>query len=245
MKDVRFAFRSIEQTRDWDYSSLPHDIQKRAGEISHDATRWAFQASRYFILGPVLRSIPLDPTNVRLDKLASGQLVLKRVSDNMPAISLSLSHTDGALAFVWSSRPGVSIGIDLERQARVIAFKEMGRQFFGPIELDDLERQGASSARLLAVLLWTAKEAVSKGMGLGLRAGFSSIEFDTSWISSDTIERFRRGQLGLKMRTRDQIWTLCCQVWNAHVVAIALKTDEGPEAAQLQLSSPMDSKPIG
>lgn len=77
---------------------------------------------------------------------------------------MSLSHARGLVA-VAASRSG-PLGVDLESR-REFEIDGMARRWFDPVEVTWLYRQGDQLGAFLE--LWTAKEAVGKALGRGLR----------------------------------------------------------------------------
>lgn len=85
----------------------------------------------------------------------------------LPAsLTLSLAHRDGRAAAV-AARPGVRIGVDVERLGAIPVAHE--RYFLTPAE-----RLGASTRD--AAELWTLKEAAWKALGCDPSMPFSAIE---------------------------------------------------------------------
>jgi len=83
---------------------------------------------------------------------------------HIPGLAVSASYTERCVAV--AAAYGGPIGIDLE-EVRPRDFQPLAERWFGPRELEWLGRQ---PEQLVAFLrLWTAKEAVGKALGLGLR----------------------------------------------------------------------------
>jgi phosphopantetheinyl transferase len=91
----------------------------------------------------------------------------------------NLSHADG-LAAVVLSRAG-PVGVDVESAARTRDFPGLARRFFHPAEIAAWEQEGATPAAFLR--RWTAKEALLKADGAGIRLTLS--EVDTTAAAHD------------------------------------------------------------
>ncbi|MEH0819991.1 MULTISPECIES: 4'-phosphopantetheinyl transferase family protein [unclassified Micromonospora] len=84
------------------------------------------------------------------------------------SLPVSVSHAEGVV--VVAARPAGPVGVDVERR-RALPALALAHRWYAPPEtrwLGDLP----DAARVEAfLLLWTAKEAVGKALGRGLRAG--------------------------------------------------------------------------
>ena len=84
---------------------------------------------------------------------------------------LSISHRSGQAVCAWSSNGNINLGIDLETiEPRTDAFIE---DYFTKAE--QVLSRGRQRERD-AVLIWSAKEAMLKAMGMGLRVDTRSVE---------------------------------------------------------------------
>jgi 4'-phosphopantetheinyl transferase len=89
------------------------------------------------------------------------------------AVALSISHSDGWAAAAVEPGPG-SLGCDLERiERRSSAFVE---DYLTPSEQAFVASAPESERPLRATLVWSAKEAVMKALGEGLRLAPASVE---------------------------------------------------------------------
>jgi phosphopantetheinyl transferase len=98
---------------------------------------------------------------------SSQGLVLRHEASGRPVIdglAVSISHARGLVA-VAASRCG-PIGVDVESR-REFEIDGMARRWFDPVEMTWLYQQADPLAAFLR--LWTAKEAVGKALGRGLR----------------------------------------------------------------------------
>jgi 4'-phosphopantetheinyl transferase len=99
--------------------------------------------------------------------VSSQALVLRHEVSGRPVIdglAVSLSHARGLIA-VAASRHG-PLGVDVESR-REFEIDGMARRWFDPVEVSWLYRQADPLDAFLR--LWTAKEAVGKALGRGLR----------------------------------------------------------------------------
>lgn len=111
-----------------------------------------------------------DPRAWQVENEADGQPYVQADGERLPGC-LSISHRSGQAVCAWTSAPGVALGIDLERiEPRSPAFV---RDYFTAAEQTLIE--GAARERD-AVLVWSAKEAMLKALGRGLRLDTRTVE---------------------------------------------------------------------
>ena len=99
--------------------------------------------------------------------LCGGEVVLRHEVSGRPVIDglfVSVSHARGLVA-VAASRVG-PVGVDVESR-REFEIDGMARRWFDPVEVSWLYQQPDQLDAFLR--LWTAKEAVGKALGRGLR----------------------------------------------------------------------------
>lgn len=108
--------------------------------------------------------LAVDPAQVVVSREPSGQPAVRTAAGARAWVSLS--YGPGALA-VAASLAG-PIGIDLEGAARPEVSRLAGR-WFDPAEADWLRGRPAAEQPRDFLLLWTAKEALGKALGTGLR----------------------------------------------------------------------------
>ncbi|MFF5174581.1 4'-phosphopantetheinyl transferase family protein [Micromonospora sp. NPDC000089] len=83
-------------------------------------------------------------------------------------LPVSVSHGDGVL--VVAARRAGPVGVDVER-LRPLPAPALAGRWYAPTEVDWLRGRPADRRDEAFLLLWTAKEAVGKALGRGLRDG--------------------------------------------------------------------------
>ncbi|MCW3844320.1 4'-phosphopantetheinyl transferase superfamily protein [Micromonospora yasonensis] len=83
-------------------------------------------------------------------------------------LPVSVSHADGLV--VVAARPGGPVGVDVERR-RPLPAVGLADRWYDPSEAAWLRARGGAGRDLDFLRLWTAKEAVGKALGVGLRDG--------------------------------------------------------------------------
>lgn len=111
---------------------------------------------------------------------AEAEIVVGHAADGRPLVSaggpggatvalpVSVSRAD-AVVLVAARRAG-PVGIDVERRRELPALA-LARRWYGPSELAWLATRPARGRAVDFLRLWTAKEAVGKALGVGLRGG--------------------------------------------------------------------------
>jgi len=98
-------------------------------------------------------------------------------------LTLSISHREGMAVAAVSETPGIRLGIDLEWvEPHPESFYQ---DFFTPFEQDMQNRANPERRAWLGTLIWSAKEAVLKALGTGLRLDTRTIEildYAPTWV---------------------------------------------------------------
>lgn len=146
----------------------------RAARISNKVRHQYFMAGRSLLRHRLSATVEgaVEPADWNFANCAYDK---PAIAPGLPQIQFSISHAEGLVAVATS--PVAEIGIDLERVT--------GARNTTPA-LDQLShreqswlKQHDEADRWPAFLqLWTAKEAVSKAMGLGCGVDFNDIEID-------------------------------------------------------------------
>jgi len=110
----------------------------------------------------------IDPARLVVDRAASGQprVRVQHTDPDHPPAWVSLSYGPGVLA-VAASTAG-PVGIDVEGPTRP-EVDRLADRWFDPDEAAWLRTQPATDRPTAFLLLWTAKEALGKALGTGLR----------------------------------------------------------------------------
>lgn len=114
--------------------------------------------------GAMLLGRPAAAIRIGCDPLGAPQV--QAGADE--SLRVSVSHSRGVVA-VAASRY-LPVGVDVERGYPVTVAGLAGR-WFDPQEVAWLDRQPPGARMQAFLLLWTAKEAAGKALGVGLRGG--------------------------------------------------------------------------
>jgi 4'-phosphopantetheinyl transferase len=116
----------------------------------------------------------VSPASVRLRLGDHGRPRLD--SDGVPGdLDFNLSHS-GELALIAVAHGGLRVGVDVERLRPGRNPLRVADRYFSPDEVAALGAAGAAERPHEFLRYWTAKEALAKGLGLGLRAPPGELE---------------------------------------------------------------------
>ena len=115
-----------------------------------------------------------SPENLAFRRNRWGKPSLK--DPNGGGLRFSMSHS-GALALYAVSR-GREVGIDLEEIRSDFPGFDIARRFFSPREVESLSALGDEAKTAAFFNCWVRKEALVKGLGMGLQAPLDA--FDVS-----------------------------------------------------------------
>jgi len=133
--------------------------------------RWLVsRAALREILAAELR---VSPASVRLRLDDHGRPRLDPVTDDA-VLDFNLSHS-GELALIAVAH-GASVGVDVERLRPGRNPLRVADRFFSPAEVRAVKAVAPESQPGEFLRYWTAKEALAKGLGLGLKAPRGELE---------------------------------------------------------------------
>jgi len=133
-------------------------------------------------------------------------------------IQLSISHRQGMAVAALSVNPGISLGIDLEWvEDHPQSFYE---DFFTPGELDIMAGMPADRQAWVGTLIWSAKEAVLKALGKGLRMDTRTV--DITGIARTTVDGW--GSYDLRIANPNQeTWNTMWRELGPYLLTLAVR----------------------
>jgi 4'-phosphopantetheinyl transferase len=132
------------------------------------------EAGKRLLVLAVPQYAHLSLTNIEIENEPEGAPYFQ-IDDQRSPLCLSLSHS-GELALAAIASVGISVGIDIERvEPRTQAFFE---DYFTLAEMQCISSLPADLRDLGITLLWSAKEAVLKAWGKGLRLDTRTLDID-------------------------------------------------------------------
>jgi len=152
---------------------LSDEELRRAASMSHEASRCRFQAARTALRHLLSRELDVAPVNVPIAVDAFGRPFLEGDS----GLVFSLSHSGSHVALAIGSGMN-SLGVDFEEARREVPALRLAERFFDPAGARAV-RDAAELERIpMFFRLWTAREAVLKALGTGLRTPLREVIVD-------------------------------------------------------------------
>jgi 4'-phosphopantetheinyl transferase len=161
------------ESRELEQSLSPPEIE-RADRFGTPALRARWIAGRATLRSLLGAALGVDPVAVPLRRGTRGRPELAAEH----ALDFNVSHTDDvALIGIAAGLPaGARIGVDIERENRVVNADGLARKFMTARERARMARLDEEARRHRFLQLWTCKEAMSKATGDALSAPFRDID---------------------------------------------------------------------
>lgn len=147
---------------------------ERADRFGTPALRERWIAGRATLRRLLGAALGIDPVAVALRRGTRGRPELAAEY----AIDFNVSHT-GDVALIGIAvglPPGAHIGVDIEREDRVVNSDGLARKFMTERERETMAPLDDGARRRHFLRLWTCKEAMSKATGDALSAPFRHID---------------------------------------------------------------------
>jgi 4'-phosphopantetheinyl transferase len=162
-----------------------------------------------------MESVPFD--QITIANTPEGAPYVQ-VAGNVLPVPLSISHREGCAVAAVSTTHGVGLGIDLEWvEDHPQSFYE---DFFTTEELRILGEYAADKRAWAGSLMWSAKEAVLKALGLGLRLDTRTVEILR--IANAAVDSW--GTVELRVTgTENDIWYGYWRNLGQHVLTLAVR----------------------
>jgi 4'-phosphopantetheinyl transferase len=150
--------------------ALSAEEQRRAERLYFERDRQRFVGRRVALRMILAEYLDVRPNQVQIVVGADGKPVV--VTDRAD-IRFSCSHSSGSALVAISF--GTDVGVDVERSRALPELDEMARLNYSEDEWLELQRMTGSARQHDFFRLWTAKEAVLKATGDGLRRQLDSV----------------------------------------------------------------------
>ncbi len=214
------------------WAVLSAEEKETFGSHSHLGVRRQRVVSRILVrqaLSEFAAGIP--PERWTLSAEASGRPVVSGPERGL-GLSFSLSHTDDRVACLVAF--GAEVGVDIEPIDRQLDSGRMARRYFAKVEADAIEALSPDRRSRAFVEWWTLKESWVKARGLALAQHLDRVCF-----APDGAGRPGRFCPDDSLGADSDDWQFVQLRVGAHVVAVALRSDE-PRRAALEIAGCSD-----
>ena len=152
---------------------LSPDESERLRRLDRSDVGRRWLVSRAALRELLATELEIDPAEVRLKLGEHGRPGLD-ASSHSSDLDFNLSHS-GELALIGVTR-GLRIGVDVERLRPGRDPLRVAGRYFSPAEVAAVKAFPAGERPEAFLRYWTAKEALAKGLGLGLQAPWGELE---------------------------------------------------------------------
>jgi 4'-phosphopantetheinyl transferase len=152
---------------------LSADEMERYERLRDSAVGRRWLVSRAVLREVLAAELGVSPAAVRLQVGPHSRPGLDPAAHQC-GLDFNLSHS-GELALVATAR-GMRVGVDVERLRRGRNPLRIADRFFSPAEVEAVRAVPPPDRPWAFFRYWTAKEALAKGLGLGLQAPSAELE---------------------------------------------------------------------
>jgi len=146
--------------------------QARMARLGTEALRFRYAIGRASLRWILARELGMAPAAVPIVRGARGRPWVQTDGD----VDFNVSHT-ADVALIAVAR-GIRIGVDIEREDRVVNAPGIARKFLTTRERASLDATRADWSRRRILRLWTCKESMSKATGDALSAPFARMDVE-------------------------------------------------------------------
>jgi 4'-phosphopantetheinyl transferase len=205
---------------------LSHWEQRRLERLREEADKVRFVAAHLLVRLALSKLYPAALTDWRLDHTVAGKPFVCG-PHGAEGFQFSLSHAAGLVGCAVANAP---VGLDVEPLNQSIDVDELLPCTLGPQELSEWNQRPCEDRVRRYLAYWTLKEALAKGLGVGMNVPFSSLAFeleDDSHAHVLTLPVSLGDASGWKVRLLDFMGT--------YVGAVAVSSEPG-EAIELNIN---------
>jgi len=191
---VKLWWASVRESRTWieEHERILDDEEReRAARFRVEGARRRFVTGRVMLRRVLSHATGVSPEHLCFAFGAHGK---PRLVDGGPCFNLAHSGDAVVLAVAEDE-----VGVDVEELRPLSTMDRLARRICTPRELAELPDLGAGARSAALLRLWTAKEAVLKALGSGIRGSMRSIE-----VSLDANGKLRL----LSLQGEPTSWTL-------------------------------------
>jgi 4'-phosphopantetheinyl transferase len=150
-----------------DQGVASEEERKRASTLAVPAAARKLLARRTAVRLVLGRYCSSDPADLRLVTAPGGKPILLPSSEGGRTVSFSTGHSGDLYCIAIAT--SASVGVDVELVRSVTRAQSIARRWFGEAEARCLEADSSEVLDEKFMRMWTAKEALAKRHGAGLR----------------------------------------------------------------------------
>ena len=160
---------------------LAPDERQRAARFQFDRDRDRFIVGRALLRTILAGYLGTDPAQLVFDYGPHGKPALGP-GQNPDQVRFNLSHSGGL--FVYAMARAREVGLDIELIRPVENQEAIARRYFTPAEAAALNAHFPPDSQRLFFTTWTRREALAKGLGLGLGLAAPGRQIQTLRLSA-------------------------------------------------------------
>jgi phosphopantetheinyl transferase len=175
MIPVHYEWARLTPNAHW----LDDRERQRAAELLFDRDRLLYVTAHLWLRRLLAAQLSIEPGEVHLVQSTFGKpAVSRRLTCSQERLHFSLSHTHSALLFGLTSDG--EVGVDIEPVRPLGNLNLLSDAVLHPLEMHHVCAPGLPEEERLALFFrtWTAKEAYTKALGLGLAHPFRQLHVD-------------------------------------------------------------------
>ena len=153
-------------------SYLSRREKLRAARFSTEQSRVRYIRSRSILKELLSMYTGDDPAHVRFDLGPLGKPFLAPMPDPPLHFNSTDTQDEALYAFCLSGE----LGVDIERNSRVVRHEEIARRKFASQEYRNYLECSENKRRAYFLSMWTRKEAYGKAIGVGIRYRLNSVD---------------------------------------------------------------------
>ncbi len=200
--------------------------QRRVDRLRMEADKVRYILAHTLVRAALSEMHPVAPADWRLDQSVEGKPFVS-APGGAKGVQFSLSHTRGMVGCAVSRTP---VGLDLEPLDRDLDVDGLLPHVMGPQEIRRCSEHPCEDQVRRFLSYWTLKEALAKGLGVGMSAPFPNLEFELGDGDTANIMALP-ASLGDASRWKVRLLDFA----GTHVGAVAVNSEPG-EAIELCVS---------
>lgn len=145
-------------------------------------TQW--MKSRLFLRKLLSQYLQLPPQQIEFTYGKQGKPTLSHLIQSNPPLLFNVSHSNHLL--ICGVTASADLGVDIEYQGKERPFDELAKRFFPDAETQDIQASTGEHKNTRFYTIWTKKEALLKGIGVGLYGSLKAftVKSDTGCVNT-------------------------------------------------------------